>query len=118
MKRLIIASLGMVVGLTACTRAGRMDSQSGAVTISGELFALLLVGVVLYMILSNVIGGLSRWKPWAEGDSFDLVSRRAVRHRPPARRHRGRHLGRGQVSDHGLGPGASASDSVPHPPTP
>ena len=92
MKRLNIASLGMVVGLTACTRAGRMDSQSGAVTISGELFALLLVGVVLYMILSNVIGGLSRWKPWAEGDSFDLLSRRAVRRRTHAHGHRRRRL--------------------------
>ncbi len=95
MKRLSIASLLTIVGLAGCAHAGRIDSQSGAVSISGDLFALLLVGIVLYMVLSSVIGRLSRWKPWAEGDSFDLLSRRAVRRRTHAHGHRRRRLDRG-----------------------
>ena len=52
MKRLLIASVVMVGGLTGCA-ADRMDGQSGAGRISGFLL-LLLVGVVLYLAFSGV----------------------------------------------------------------
>lgn len=77
--------------LAGCARTDRMDGPSGAITISGDLFGLLLLGMVLYMALSSVIARLSRGKPWGEGESFDLVSRRAVRRRTHAD-HGGLHL--------------------------
>jgi hypothetical protein len=48
MKRLLIASVVMVGGLTGCA-ADRMDGRSGAGRISGEFLLLLLVAVVLYL---------------------------------------------------------------------
>ncbi len=75
MKRLLIASVVMVGGLTGCA-ADRMDGQSGAGRISGFLL-LLLVGVVLYLAFSGVealVGRRSRHT----GQSFDLVSGRAL----------------------------------------
>jgi hypothetical protein len=71
MKRLSIASVVMVEGLTGCV-ADRMDGQSEAGTISGA-FLLLLVGVVLYLAFSGAVA---------------LVARRSRRHAHSAR-HRG-----------------------------
>jgi hypothetical protein len=75
--------------LAGCARTDGMDGLSEAVTVSGDLLALVLLGIVLYMTLSRVIARLSRGKSWVDGDSFDLVSRRAVRSRRHAHHHRG-----------------------------
>lgn len=82
MNRSTIAAAIALGALAGCAR--NMDGPSGAVTITGDLFGLLLLGMVLYMALSSVIARLSRGKRWGEGASFDLVSQRAVRRRTHA----------------------------------
>jgi hypothetical protein len=89
MKRSTIAAAIALGALAGCVRTDRMDGPAGAVTIPGDLFGLLLLGMVLYMALSSVIARLSREKPWGEGESFDLVSQRAVRRRTHADHHHG-----------------------------
>jgi hypothetical protein len=83
MKRLIVASVVMVGGLTGCA-ADRMDGRSGAGRISGE-FLLLLVGVVLYLAFSGVVALVARRSP-RTGQSFDLVHAQSARHRRDRRR--------------------------------
>jgi hypothetical protein len=76
MKRLLIASVVMVGGLTGCA-ADRMDGRSGAGRISGEFLLLLLVAVVLYLAFSGVVALVARRSPQT-GQSFDLVAGRAL----------------------------------------
>ena len=77
MKRLLIASVVMVVGgLTGCA-ADSMDGRSGAGRISGEFLLLLLVAVVLYLAFSGVVALVAGRSP-RTGQSFDLVAGRAL----------------------------------------
>lgn len=87
MKRSIIAGIS-AFGVVAGYGQTSIDGRSGTGRMSWDLLAFLLVGIVVYMVLSRLISRLSRGKPWAEGDSFDLVSRRAVRRRRHVHRHR------------------------------
>ena len=76
MKRLLIASVVLVAELTGCA-ADRLDGQSGAVRISGEFLLLLLVTVVLYLAFSGVVALVAGRSP-RTGQSFDLVTGRAL----------------------------------------
>ncbi len=77
MKRLLIASVVMVVGgLTGCA-ADSMDGRSEAGRISGEFLLLILVAVVLYLAFSGVVALVARRSPQT-GHSFDLAAGRAL----------------------------------------
>jgi hypothetical protein len=77
MKRLLIASVVMVGGLTGCA-ADRMDGRSEAARISGEFLLLLLVAVMLYLAFSGVVALVARRRSPRPEQSFDLVAGRAV----------------------------------------
>lgn len=95
MTRSIIAVLIAFGGLAGCGQ--NTIGGPGPDRVSWDLLALLLAGIVVYMALSSLISRLSRGKRWAEGDSFDLVSRRAVRRRRHVHRDRGQlHLDGGE----------------------
>lgn len=109
MKRLSLASVVLLWGLTGCARANRMDGQSGAGSSTAELLLLLFVGVVLYLVLSRLVASLWHRTSRTEDYSFDLASRRVwVRRR---RSHRRRRPG----PDSGTDRSASAIDSVSRP---
>src|SRR5260370_29904109 len=110
MKRLLIASVVMVGGLTGCA-ADRMDGQSGAGRISGEFLLLLLVAVVLYLAFSGVVALVARRSPLT-GQSFDLVAGRSLPRatdaHSPRRRDR-RRSAESRVSPDGASPRGSAT---------
>jgi hypothetical protein len=102
MKRLIIASVVMVGGLTGGAADG-MDGPSGAGRIAGDFLLLLLVGVVLYLAFSGVVALVAR-RPPRTGRSFDLVAGRTLPHATHAhsarhRRDRGRSAESGESPD-------------------
>ncbi len=99
MKRLIIAGVVMVGGLTGCA-ADRMDGRSGAGRISGEFLVLLLLGVGLYLAFSGVVALVARRSP-RTGQSFDLVAGRALPRATHAHsaRHRRRSAESGESPD-------------------
>jgi hypothetical protein len=87
MKRLLIASVVMVGGLTGCA-ADRMDGRSEAGRISGEFLLLLLVAVVLYLAFKS------------GGGPDSAIPRDAVTDEPDRR------LGTGSRGASGAGPRA------------
>jgi hypothetical protein len=95
MKRLSIASLVMVGGLTGCGRADRMAGQSGVDSSPVEMLVLLLAAVVLYLVFSALLTSRALLRVWS--------------------RHRRNHRHRGQGPDSGIDHGASATDSVLRP---
>lgn len=109
MKRLLIASVVMVGGLTGCA-ADRMDGQSGAGRISGFLL-LLLVAVVLYLAFSGVVALVARRSP-RTGQSFDLVAGRALPR--PTHAHSARHRrDRRRSTESGEGPDGAIPRDAP-----
>lgn len=113
MKRSLIPSVIAFGGLAGCAQ----NIGETAARTPWELLALLLVSVIVFGALTGLLAWLSRRTPQT-GDWLDLPSRSVRSRRTHTHRHRGRLVPSSRRPDRGIDPGASAADSVLHPPAP